>query len=121
MKASFILIIQINKISNKDKDVDIKNRIYYFFNDTINIKNSDPNNIRVDETSYKNIPIYFIRYVMINDSKKVKINSTNPLYFFFSKVNRYFKEINKNKYLALLTTNEKKLKDMKNFGVKSEI
>ena len=108
-------------MSNKDKDVDIKNRTYYFFNDFINIKNFDPNNIRVDETSYKNIPIYFIRYVMINDSKKVKINSANPLYFFFSKVNRYFKEINKNKYLALLTTNEKKLKDMKNFGVKSEI
>ena len=85
MKASFILIIQINKISNKDKDVDIKNRIYYFFNDTINIKNSDPNNIRVDETSYKNIPIYYIRYVMINDSKKVKINSANPSYFFSAK------------------------------------
>ena len=51
---------------------------------------------------------------MINDSKKVKINSANPL-------NRYFKEINKNKYLALVTTTEKKLKDMKNFGVKSEI
>ena len=85
MKASFILIIQIKKMSNKDKDVDIKNRTYYFFNDIINIKNFDPNNIRVDETSYKNIPIYYIRYVMINDSKKVKINSANPLYFFSAK------------------------------------
>ena len=101
-------------MSNKDKDVDIKNRTYYFFNDFINIKNFDRNNITVDETSYKNILIYYIGYVMINDSKKVKINSANPL-------NRYFKEINKNKYLALVTTTEKKLKDMKNFGVKSEI
>ena len=44
-------------MSNKIKDIKIKNRIYYFFNDTINIKNFDPNNIKIDEKSYKNILI----------------------------------------------------------------
>ena len=36
------------------KDINIKNRTYYFFNDTINIKDFDPNNIRIDKKSYKN-------------------------------------------------------------------
>ena len=44
-------------MSNKVRDVDIKNRTYYFFNDMINIKNFDLNNIKLDEESYKNILI----------------------------------------------------------------
>ena len=44
---------------------------------------------------------------MIKDSKYVKINSVNLLYLIFSKVNGYFAEINKNKYLTLVPTNEK--------------
>ena len=45
-------------MSYKVKDIDIKNRIYYFFNDIINIKNFDPNNIKLDEKSNKNVLIY---------------------------------------------------------------
>ena len=41
-------------MSNKVNDIDIKNCTYYFFNDIINIKNFDPNNIQIDEKSYKN-------------------------------------------------------------------
>ena len=67
-------------MSNKVKDIYIKNRTYYFFNDIISIKNFDLNNIKIDEKLYKNIPIYYIGYVTI------KING-NPLYFLFSKVN----------------------------------
>ena len=43
---------------------------------------------------------------MIKDSKYMKINGLNPLYLIFSKVNGYFKEINKNTYLTLVPTNE---------------
>ena len=64
----------------------------------------------MDEKSYKNILIYYNGYVMIKDSKKVKINSVNLLYFTFNKVNGYFEEINENKYLTLVPTNEKKEK-----------
>ena len=42
---------------NKVKDIDKKNRTYYFFNDIINIKNFNPNNIKIDEKSHKNILI----------------------------------------------------------------
>ena len=66
--------------------------------DIINMKNVDPNNIKIDENSYKNILIYDIGYVMIKDSKYVKIDSVNPLYLIFGKVNWYSEEINGNKY-----------------------
>ena len=71
-------------MSNKVKDLGIKNHMYYFF-DYINIKNFDPNNIEIDEKSYKDILIYYIGYVVIKDLKYVKINSVNLLYLIFRK------------------------------------
>ena len=72
-------------MSNKVKDIDIKNRTYYF----------DPNNIKIDEKPQQNILIYYIGYVTIKYLKYVKIDRVNPLYLTFNKVNGYFKEINK--------------------------
>ena len=95
-------------MSNKVKDIDIKICTYYFFDDIINVKNFDPNNIKIVEKSYKNILIYYIRYVTIKNSKYVKISSVNPLYLIFNKVNGYFEKINKSKYLTLVPTNESK-------------
>ena len=46
----------------------------------------------------------------MKDSNYVKINSGNPLYLIFNKVNGYFKEINGNKYLTLIPNNESKEK-----------
>ena len=58
-------------MSNKVKDINIKNRQYYFFSDIINIENFDPNNIKVDEKSYENILlIYYIGYVAIKEYVK---------------------------------------------------
>ena len=42
----------------------------------------------------------------VKDSKYVKVCTENPLYLIFHKVNGYFEEINKNKYLV--PTNESK-------------
>ena len=47
-------------MSNKVQNIDIKNRTYYFFNDIINIKIFDLNNIKIHEKSYKNILVYYI-------------------------------------------------------------
>ena len=44
----------------------------------------------------------------------VKIYSVNPLYLIFIYVNGYFEEINRNKYLTLVPTNESKEKFFKN-------
>ena len=82
------------------------------FYDIINIKNFDPNKIKIDKKSCKNVLIYFIEYVTIKDLNYVKINSVNPLCLIINKVNGYFEEINKN--LTLVPTNESKEK-VKNY------
>ena len=79
-------------MSNKVKDIDIKNLTYYFFNDIMNIENFDRNNIKTDKKSYKNILIYYIGYVTIKDSKCVKIYSVNLLYFIFRNMNGYLEK-----------------------------
>ena len=65
-------------MSHKFKYTDIKNRAYYFFDVMINIKNLDPNKIKTDEKSWRNILIYYIGYVIFNDVRYVKIHRTNP-------------------------------------------
>ena len=69
------------------EDINIKSNTYYFIYDIINMKNFDPNNIKLNEKSYKHVIIYYIEYIKIKDSKYLKINSVNPLYLIFSKVN----------------------------------
>ena len=60
-------------MSNKFKDIEIKNLAYYFFDDVFNIKQFDPNKTKIDEKSNKNILIYNNGYETINYSKYVKI------------------------------------------------
>ena len=64
--------------------------------------------------------IYYIGYVTIKDLKYVKINSVNPSYLIFSKVNGYFEEINKSKYLTLVPSNgsKKKIKKYEDLWIK---
>ena len=57
-------------------------------------KNINPNNIKIDEKLYKNIFIYYIGYVTIKDLNYVKINTVNPWYFIFRKVNNTLKMTN---------------------------
>ena len=95
-------------MSNKFKDKDIKNQAYYFFNYMINIKIFDLNSFKIDEKTYKNILTCQIGYGTIKDSKYLKIISVNPLHLDFNKENRYFEEINKNKYLMVVPTNKSK-------------
>ena len=47
------------------KDINIKKHRYYFYDDIINIKDFDPNDIKIDEQSYKNILICYIGYVAL--------------------------------------------------------
>ena len=90
------------------KEINIKNRTYYFFDDIINIKNFDPNLLKTDKKSYKNTDIYYIGYITVKDSNYVKINSINPLYLIISEVNGYIKEKNENKYIILDSTDKNK-------------
>ena len=55
------------------KQINVKNRTYYFYNDMINIKNFDPILSKIDRKSYKDIGIYNTRYVTIKKLMIVKI------------------------------------------------
>ena len=57
--------------------------------------------------------MYYTGYATTKDFKYVKVNNVNLLNLFFNKVNGYFEEINKNKYLTLVPTNESKQKNLK--------
>ena len=42
------------------KEINVKNRTYYFFDDMINIKDFDSNLLKTDKKSYKNIGIIIL-------------------------------------------------------------
>ena len=41
-------------MSNKIKDINIKNRTFYLFNDIVDIENLHWNDIKIDEKPYRN-------------------------------------------------------------------
>ena len=84
------------------KEINIKNRMYYFFDDMINIKDLHPNLLKLD----KNIDIYYIGYITLKYSYDVKINSLNPLYLTISEADGYIKEKNGSKSLVFDSANE---------------
>ena len=47
------------------KEINIKNRTYYFYNDIIDIKTFDSNMLKLGKKTYKNLDIYNIEYVTI--------------------------------------------------------
>ena len=66
----------------------------------INIKNLDPNKIKIDENSYKKILNYHIGYLIVKNLSYIKINSVNPLYLTIGKIHGYTEGSNGNKYLT---------------------
>ena len=63
------------------KQINIKNRTYYFYNDIVDIENFDSSMLKLDKKSYKDIGIYNIGYITIKKIGDCKnIYSLNPLY-----------------------------------------
>ena len=91
------------------KQIYIKNRTYYFYNDIIDLKNFDARLLKVDKKSYKDIGIYNIGYITIKKIDNCKnIYIVNPFYLRITHANGYIKEINENKYLIFDSTDENK-------------
>ena len=63
------------------RQINIKNRTYYFYNDQINLKDFDARLLKIDKKGYNEIDISYIGYVTV---KKIancyNINSVYPLY-----------------------------------------
>ena len=91
------------------KQINIKNRTYYFCNDIIDLENFDAKLLKIDKKSYKDIGIYNIGYVT---KKKIgdcmNINSVNPLYLNITHSNGYIEEKGVNKYLVFVSADENK-------------
>ena len=140
-----IMIMFIMYKMGEVKQINIKNRTYYFYNDIINIKNFDASLFKIDKKSYKDIDIYNNGYITkkkIDDCEN--IYSVNPLYLFIDHTSgyieekdlnplylncdhasEYFKENGVNKHLVFDSTDEntdllKKYSDVWN-GVKNKI
>ena len=103
------------------KEINMKSWSYYFFDDMINIKNFDPNLLKVDKKLHKNIDIYYIDYITMKDLDYVKINSVNSQYLIIGEGDGYIEEKNGNKYLTLVSADENKmyLKSIQNFEIKN--
>ena len=108
------------------KQIDIKNRTYYFSSDMVDIKKFDSNLLKIDQQSNKDIGIYNTGHITI---KKIdgyeNIYSVNPLYLIVDHANRYIEEKGVNKYLVFNSTDEnkellKKYNDVFN-GIRSKI
>ena len=72
------------------KQINIKNRTYYFYNDMIDIKDFYPSLIKRDKKSYKNIGIHNIGYISKKD--EYKINNVSPLYVMIGETDGYIEE-----------------------------
>ena len=75
------------------KQVNIKNRTYYFYNDIMDLKDFDAKLLKIDKKSYKNLDINYIGYIAI---KKIddyeSIYSVNPLYLHINHASIYIEE-----------------------------
>ena len=103
------------------KQLNIKNRIYFFWNDLINLKDFDPSLLKLDKKSSMYISIYYTGYVTKNS--EYNINSVNPLYLLIAELDGYIEEKEGNKYLNITFTdcNNEILKNMQMFGAELKI
>ena len=84
----------------KFKQIEIKNRTDYFYNDMINLENFESNMLKIDKKHYKGIDIYYIGYITIKEIDDWEnIHSVNPLYLLVNHASGYIEGKNGNKYL----------------------
>ena len=84
------------------KQLNIKNRTFYFYNDLIHIKNLDPKLLKLDKKSSMDINIYHIGYV--TKKPEYNIDSVNPLYLLVGEIDGFIEEKEGSKYLNIALT-----------------
>ena len=58
-----IMFIMRNMKMEEVKQINIKYRSYYFYNDIIDLKNAGARLLKIDKKLYKDIDIYYIGYI----------------------------------------------------------
>ena len=75
------------------KEIDIKDCIWYYFNDIIKTEDFDFDNILIDEKSYENILVGNISYKSLIESKPLRIR--------FDKIDEVIRVYDGTRYLVL--------------------
>ena len=97
------------------KQININNQPYYFYNDMINLKNFEPNLLKINKKHYKEINIYYIGYIMIKKSDDYEsIYSVNPFYLKVNCTSGYIEEKNGD---DSVDENKEVLRNMQMFGM----
>ena len=86
-----------------NKQLNIKNRTYYFYDDLIDIKDFDPKLVKLDKKAFKDISMYYIGCV--TQKTEYNISSANPLYLLIDEIDGFIKEKEGDKYLNISLTN----------------
>ena len=81
------------------KQLNIKNRTYYFWDDIIYIDNFNPKLLKVDKKHFLDYNVYNILYV--TKKPKYNINSVNPLYLCIRYLKGFIDELDGEKYLKI--------------------
>ena len=84
------------------KQINLKNRSYYFWNDQIWLNNFDGKNLKLDKQFYEDMHIYYIGYV--TKKPEYNIDSVNPLYLIIKEIEGYVEKNNDNKHLTIALT-----------------
>ena len=81
------------------RQLNIKGKTYYFYNDLINIKNFNINNLKLDKKGVLGNDVYYIGY--ITEKPQWDVNSVNPLYLIINRIKVHFEEVHGDKYLII--------------------
>ena len=85
------------------RQLNIEGRTYYFYNDLINIKNFNTNNLKLDKEGVWDNDVYYIGYII--KKPQWNVNSVNPLYLMIKKIKGHFEEVDGDKYLIINSEN----------------
>ena len=85
------------------RQLNIEGRTYYFYNDLINIKHFNSNNLKLDKKSVLGNDVYYIGY--ITKKPQWNVNSVNPLYLMINKIKGHFEEVDGDIYLIISSQN----------------
>ena len=72
------------------KQMNIKNRTYYFYNDLINITDVDERLLKLDKEMSMGFNIYYIGY--ITKKPQWNVNSVNALYLMINRIDGFIEE-----------------------------
>ena len=82
----------------------IEGKTYYFYNDLINIKSFNINNLKLDKKGVLGNDFYCIGY--ITKKPQWNVNSVNPLYLMINRIKGHFEEVDGHKYLIISSEND---------------